>query len=190
VTIETPSDDAPEIRGGQKIYLCLRGDDSTSAVLDALDRRNIRAAVFCDEAFLSEQGDLSRRIAATGHRIGLYVGAEDAASALEGLEACNEQLRRTTMEKTRLAFADGAGEETFRALRNAGFLCPRPALDADSLRTSRQVADLLQAVSQQQADSVILWLGGTVSRSGLNAFLNDALEAGDAFPALNETLLP
>lgn len=185
---ETPTETAPEIRGGQRIYLCLRGDDSASALLDVLDRRGIRAAVFCDEAFLSEQGDLLRRMAATGHRVGLYVGAGDAASVLERLEACNAQLRRTTMEKTRLAFVDGAGEELLRAVRNAGFLCPRPALDADSLRTSRQAADLLRAVSQQ-ADGVTVWLGGTVSRSGLNAFLADALEVGDAFPPPHETSL-
>ncbi|MBR3569916.1 MAG: hypothetical protein IKN96_03810 [Oscillibacter sp.] len=186
---ETPTETAPEIRGGQRIYLCLRGDGSASELLDVLDRRDIRAAVFCDEAFLSEQGDLLRRMAATGHRVGLYVGAGDAASVLERLEACNAQLRRTTMEKTRLAFIDGAGEELLRAARNAGFLCIRPALDADSLRTSRQAADLLRAVSQQ-SDGVTVWLGGTVSRSGLNSFLSDALEAGDAFPPPNETSLP
>ena len=178
----------PEIGGGQNIYLCLRGDASASALLDALDRHNIRAAVFCDETFLSEQGDLLRRIAATGHPIGLYVASGDSASVLARLETCNELLRRVTMEKTRLAYADGAGETLLRALRDAGYICIRPTLDrsASPLRTTRQAAELLTAVSQQ-SESVTIWLGGTVNRSGLNAFVNEALEVGDDFPTPHET---
>ena len=86
------------------------------------------------------------------------------------------------MEKTRLAFVDGAGEELSRAVRDAGFLCPRPALDRTErpLRTSGQAATLLDAVSQQP-EAFSLWLGGTVSRSGLSAFLSGALEVGHAF---------
>ena len=177
---ETP----PEIGGGQQIYLCLRGDDAASALLDALDRHDIRAAVFCDETFLSEQGDLLRRMAATGYPIGLYVASGDSASVLARLEACNELLRRVTMEKTRLAYADGAGETLLRALQNAGYICIRPTLDRSEfpLRTSRQASDLLTALSRQ-SERVTVWLGGTVNRSGLNAFVNDALEVGDAFPA-------
>ena len=185
----TPPESAPETRGGQQIYLCLRGDDATSSLLDALERHDLRAAVFCDETFLSERGDLLRRMSAAGHRVGLYVTAGPSASVLEQLRTCNEQLRRVTMEKTRLVYADGAGDTLLRAVQGAGFVCLRPALDRTQspLRTSRQAADLLSAVSQQ-SDSVTVWLGGTVSRSGLNAFLNDALEVGDAFPALNETV--
>ena len=179
----------PEIGGGQNIYLCLRGGDATSASLDALDRHDIRAAVFCDETFLSEQGDLLRRMAATGYPIGLYVPSGDSASVLARLEACNEQLRRVTMEKTRLVCADGAGETLLRALRGAGYICIRPALDRSEfpLRTSRQASELLTAAAGQ-SESVIIWLGGAVSRSGLNAFVNDALEVGDAFPAPNEAV--
>ena len=189
-TTEPPPDSAPEIVGGREIYLCLRGGESTSALLDALERRDIRAAVFCDEAFLSERGDLLRRMAATGHRIGLYVGAEPSASALERLEAANERLRRVTMEKTRLVYADGADETLLRALQDAGFLCLRPSLDRTQfpLRTTRQADELLTAVSRQ-ANAVTVWLGGEVNRSALNAFVNAALEVGDTFPTPTEIAL-
>ena len=137
---------------------------------------------------MSEQGDLLRRIAATGYPIGLYVASGDSASVLARLETCNELLRRVTMEKTRLAYADGAGETLLRALRDAGYICIRPTLDrsASPLRTTRQAAELLTAVSQQ-SESVTIWLGGTVNRSGLNAFVNEALEVGDDFPTPHET---
>ena len=186
----TESEQPPAVRGGQRIYLCLRGDGSASALLDALERHDIRAAVFCDETFLSEQGDLLRRMAATGVRIGLYVDSDSPASVLERLEARNEQLRRVTMEKTRLAYIDGAGQDVLRAAQEAGFVCLRPALDRTQfpLRTSRQAADLLDAVSQQP-ENVTVWLGGAANRSGLNAFINGALEIGDAFPAPDETAL-
>ena len=179
---------APQTRDGQRIYLCLRGDSATPTLLDALDRHDLRATVFCDETFLSEQGDLLRRMTATGYRVGLYISAVTPASALAQLETCNLLLQRTTMEKTRLAFIDGGGEETLRAVRDAGFLCLRPDVNrADApLRTSRQAADLLKLVSQQ-SESLSLWLGGTVNRSALNAFLNDALNLDDTFLPWTET---
>ncbi|MBQ9618567.1 MAG: hypothetical protein IJR48_09405 [Oscillibacter sp.] len=184
----TPSVEPEPDTAGQRIYICLRGNGVTASLLDALDRYEIRATVFCDEGFLSEQGDLLRRIAATGHRIGLYVPAGDAAPVLERLEACNLLLRRTTMEKTRLVFVDGGGEELLHAVQNAGFLCLRPTLDRTQapLRTSRQAAELLRAVSGQP-ETLSLWLGGTVSRSGLNAFISDALDVRDAFHPWTET---
>ena len=174
--------------GGQRIYLCLRGNGVTASLLDALDRYDIRATVFCDEGFLSGQGDLLRRIAATGHRIGLYVPAGDSASVLERLEACNLLLRRTTMEKTRLVFIDGGGEELLRAVYNAGFVCLRPTLDRTEspLRTSRHAAELLNALSGQP-EALSVWLGGTVSRSALNTFVSGALEVRDTFHPWTET---
>ncbi len=177
----------PDI-GGQRIYLCLRGNSVTSSLLDALDRYDIRATVFCDEGFLSAQGDLLRRIAATGHRIGLYVPAGDSASVLERLEACNLLLRRTTMEKTRLVYVDGGGEELLRAVQNAGFVCLRPTLDRTEspLRTSRHAAELLNALSGQ-SETLSVWLGGTVSRSALNTFISGALEIRDTFHPWTET---
>lgn len=184
----TPTQSEPEPPPEPKtIALCLRGDGVTASLLDALDRLDLRATVFCDEAFLSENGDLLRRMAATGHRVGLYVPSGAPETVLERLEACNLLLRHTTMEKTRLVFVDGAGDELSRALWNAGFLCLRPALDCSDtpLRTSRQAANLLNLVSRQP-EAFSLWLGGTVNRSGLHAFLSDALEVGHTFRPWNE----
>ena len=171
----------------QQICLCLRGTDTTETLLEVLDRHELRAAVFCDETFLNEHGDLVRRMVATGYRIGLYARG-DTENVAETLEACNQQLFRVAMEKTRLAFAEGAGEETLRAVRDAGFLCLRPTLDrAESpLRTSRQAQALLKDLSGE-GETLFLLLGESVNRSGLNAFLTSALEVGDAFPALVET---
>ncbi|MBQ9520978.1 MAG: hypothetical protein IJR72_00225 [Oscillospiraceae bacterium] len=183
--VTTPEPEPPP--EPKTVYLCLRGDGVTASLLDVLDRYGLRATVFCDEAFLSGNGDLLRRMTATGYRVGLYVPSGAPESVLECLEACNSLLRHTTMEKTRLVCVDGAGEELSRAVRNAGFLCLRPALDRTEtpLRTSRQAAQLLDAVSQQP-ETFSLWLGGTVSRSGLNTFLSDALEIGHTFQPWTE----
>ena len=185
---EPPPVTEPEpLPDAQQICLCLRGTDTTETLLEVLDRHELRAAVFCDETFLNEHGDLVRRMVATGYRIGLYARG-DTENVAETLEACNQQLFRVAMEKTRLAFAEGAGEETLRAVRDAGFLCLRPTLDrAESpLRTSRQAQALLKDLSGE-GETLFLLLGESVNRSGLNAFLTSALEVGDAFPALVET---
>ena len=184
---ETVPDDSPEtLSGGQTLYLCLRGDSSTSALLDVLDRHGIRATVLCDASFLSTQGDLLRRMTATGHCIGLY--AAPSPSVSDTLDAMNAQLLRVTMEKTRLVYLDGATEEQLRTVRNAGFLCFRPTLDrtGEPLRSSRQAFDLLNLVSQT-SDPVLLWLGSAVNRSALNTFLSNALELRDVFLPWDET---
>ena len=176
-----PPDSEPAPRREQTLYLCLRAGDNASALLDALDRHHLRATLFCDETFLAEQGDLLRRVTATGYRVGLYLPSGADASALARLETCNLLLQRTTMEKTRLVFADGAGETTLQAIRNAGFVCllPDTKLDGGSLQTSRQASDLLKRLPRD-SNAVSVWLDGTVSASGLNAFVNDALELDDA----------
>lgn len=59
---------------GKRFYLCLAGGENTEALLDALELYRAQAAFFCTPEFMAEQGDLLRRMAATGQAIGILAG--------------------------------------------------------------------------------------------------------------------
>lgn len=64
---------------GKSVYLCIEASDGAQveAVLDVLDAQGARAAFYCTEEFLEKEGDLLRRMAATGQTIGILTGGED-----------------------------------------------------------------------------------------------------------------
>lgn len=175
---------------GKTVYLCLEAGEDTAAQLDALDAHDARAAFFCSPEFLEGQGDLLRRMAATGHAVGLLADAADPdRTAAEQLEAGNRLLARATMGKTRLALVRNGDEGDRREARAAGFSCLETELDRSDtgLRDSAQAESLLRQVSAQRGD-VRIWLGDAAGAAGLRAFLTAAAQAGDRCLALTETL--
>ena len=62
---------------GARIHLCLEADQRTSGLLDALDRANGWATFYCTPDFLESNGELLRRMAASGHAVGIL--AEEPA---------------------------------------------------------------------------------------------------------------
>lgn len=174
---------------GKSVYLCLRAGNGAAAQLDALDAYGAQAAFFCSAEFLENQGDLLRRMTATGHAVGLLADAADPdRTVAEQLEAGNALLAQATMGKTRLASIENGSEHHRREAREAGFSCLEADLDrSDSgLRDSAQAENLLRQVSAQRGD-VRIWLGDRAGAAGLRAFLA-AAQAENRCLALTETL--
>ena len=60
---------------GARIHLCLEADQRTSGLLDALDRANGWATFYCTPDFLESNGELLRRMAASGRGHGRAAAA-------------------------------------------------------------------------------------------------------------------
>lgn len=191
---ESGDADTPEIStgvevDGKSIYLCLEAGEDTASLLDALDRYQAQAAFFCTREFLEEQGDLLRRMTATGHSIGILVDASDPEqSVTEQLEAGNEALSLATCGKTRLAYVRGGDDQAVQEAQAAGYRCLEADLDRSGydLHTSTNASSLLQRVSARRGN-VTVWLGDSATAAGLRAFLSAAEGADDRCLAWTET---
>lgn len=180
-----------ETWGGVNIYLCLEAGSNTAALLDVLDEYGAQATFFCSPEFLSGQGDLLRRMAATGQAVGLLADAGDPArTAAEQLEAGNRALAQATMGKTRLARLRNGDARALREVRERGFFCPTAELDRSGheLRSSAQADALIRQVSARRGD-VRVWLADTAGAAGLRAFLEAAGQTEARCAALTETPL-
>lgn len=177
-------------KNGKTVYLCLAAGENTAAQLDALDGSGAQAAFFCSRPFLESQGDLLRRMVATGHAVGLLIdGSDPDRTVAEQLEEGNRLLARAAMAKTRLVKVENGDEGALRAARAAGFSCLRADLDRSGagLRDGAQAESLLRQISAQRED-VRVWLGDDAGAAGLRAFLTAAAQAEDRCLALTETL--
>lgn len=185
---ETPGvPDGVEI-DGRSVFLCLKAGESTPALLDALDRAGAQATFFCTPDFLHNQGDLLRRMAATGQAVGILADAADPDwTVAEQLEAGNAALFRATCGKTRLAYLQGGGSQSLQAAREAGFRCLQPDLDRSgyALRNASGALELVQRLAGRRGDASV-WLGDTASPAGLRSFLSAAQGAGGLCTAYTE----
>lgn len=173
---------------GKRFYLCLAGGENTEALLDALELYRVQAAFFCTPEFMAEQGDLLRRMAATGQAIGILADAADREQTVaEQLEAGNQALLLATCGKTRLACVQNGDDQDRATARAAGYRC----LEADFNQSGQGLSStnapaLLQRLSSHRGD-VTLWLGDHTSAAGLRAFLAAAEDADGQCLAWTET---
>ena len=194
---------------GARIHLCLEADQRTSGLLDALDRANGWATFYCTPDFLESNGELLRRMAASGHAVGILAeSGEDTAEQLrrmaasghavgilaesgedtaEQLRRGNEALYRATLGKTRLAYVPDADEAELQALGEDGWRCLTPSLDRAhyKLESSSNASALMKRVSARRGD-VSVWLGTTASAAGLREFVISAQGAGHYCRAMTE----
>lgn len=187
--VELPLQEEKPASRGSRVYLCLRGGDTTAELLDVLEKAHAQAAFFCSLEFLATQGDLLRRLAAAGQTVGILVDAEDGRRTVEEqLEQGNLALHQATCQKTRLAYVEGGDAASVQAAEAAGFRCLYPDLDRSgySLRGAANAEGLLQRVSERKG-SVTVWLDETASAGGLWVFLSKSQEAGNRLLALTET---
>ena len=166
---------------GKRIYLCMTAGENTEVQLDTLDRYGAQAAFFCTPEFMERQGDLLRRMTATGQTIGILADAGDETRSVEEqLEAGNRALERATCGRTRLVRVENGDEQTPQRLKEAGYRCLEPDLDrADyDLRSASNADSLLRRVLARRGDDVTVWLADRADALGLRYFLADT-ESGD-----------
>ena len=176
---------------GKSVYLCFRAEngEETAALLNELDQAGRQAAFYCTAEFLEQEGDLLRRMAATGHTIGLLAdGEHEALSVKEQLSLGNDALYRATCGKTRMVYLENADEDLLEAVGEAGYCCLEPQIDHTGygLRRSADVSLLLQRLASRR-DNTSVWLGERASALGLREFLADMRVADDRALALTET---
>lgn len=171
---------------GKSLYLCLEAGGNTAALLNELDRAGAQAAFFCTPEFLEEEGDLLRRMTASGQSVGILV--RDGKSVVEQLERGNQALEAATCGKTRLACLPNGSGEALEAARAAGFRCLQTDLSrrTNPLKSVSHADGLLKRVSAMQGD-VSIWLADAASPVGLRLFLSSAEEEGALCLALTET---
>lgn len=169
----------PNTASGKRIYLCMEADDTTSAMLDVLDRYEMQAAFFCTPEFMKSNGALLRRMVATGQTVGILVdGEKENQTVEEQLREGNQALELATCGKTRIAVVKNGDDTAVQAAQTAGFYCLEADLDRSGydLRSSSNATALLQKISAKRGD-VTVWLADTANTAGLRAFLAAAQDA-------------
>ena len=128
-----------------------------------MDRANGWATFYCTPDFLESNGELLRRMTASGHAVGIL--AESGEDTAEQLRRGNEALYRATLGKTRLAYV--------------------PDAEDYKLESSSNASALMKRVSARRGD-VSVWLGTTASAAGLREFVISAQGAGHYCRAMTE----
>ena len=161
---------------GKRIYLCITAGADTSVLLDTLDHYSAQAAFFCTPEFMEQQGDLLRRMMATGQTIGILADAGDETQTVEEqLEAGNRALERATFGRTRLVRVENGDEQTLQRLGEEGYRCLEPDIDRSGygLYSAANANSLLQRVLARKGDNVAVWLADRADALGLRYFLAD-----------------
>ena len=189
---ETPAEetDVPGGVTGQRIYLGMEASDDTRvrSLLDTLDRYGSQAAFYCTADFLETEGDLLRRMSATGQAIGLMADAADSRSITEQLEEGNRLLFRAASVKTRLVWMENATEQAEAEAEAAGFCCLSPDLDRAAYPlSSTGAADTLFQRVTSRSGGVTVWLGDGANAAGLGTFLAAVAAADSNCLAMTET---
>lgn len=161
---------------GKRIYLCITAGTDTSVLLDTLDQYSAQAAFFCTPEFMEQQGDLLRRMMATGQTIGILADAGDETQTVEEqLEAGNRALERATFGRTRLVRVENGDEQTLQRLGEEGYRCLEPDIDRSGydLCSAANANSLLRRVLARKGDNVAVWLADRADALGLRYFLAD-----------------
>ena len=189
---ETPAEetDVPGGVTGQRIYLGMEASDDTRvrSLLDTLDRYDSQAAFYCTADFLETEGDLLRRMSATGQAVGLMADAADSRPITEQLEEGNRLLFRAASVKTRLVWMENATEQAVAEAEAAGFCCLSPDLDRAAYPlSSTGAADTLFQRVTSRSGGVTVWLGDGANTAGLGTFLAAVAAADSNCLAMTET---
>ncbi len=187
-----PADDgeAPaEPEAERIVYLVIEARDpsETARVLEHLSAEH--AAFLFSLQDLDGADELLRRLAASGFPLALRVDAPSAGDALRQIDEGNRALWAAAGVKTRLVFAAGAGEETERAIRDAGY-CPlhfRPDFSDGSVAPGRMSGQIISAADANGGSCCVL-LGTAAAVADHLSSLLASLRVGNCIPArLSET---
>ena len=167
----------PGDKSGVRTYLafCHTAGGDTQAVLDLLDEAEIYGLVLFRPEALLDSADAVRRIAGSGHGIGLLVSGE----ALEAqLEEGNRLLAAIAMLRTHIVCVEGGGGED---LSQAGWVCWQGNVDgvpSDSANSIALAGAVLRAADARRSLARITLDDSAVSVRALPRILSGLLEAG------------
>lgn len=187
-----PGEEEPSVGGGRNLYISTLVEDTeqASGLLDVLGTAG-SVTFYLRPEVLESAGDLTRRMLAAGHAVGLTADAGGGAGpALEQLRQGNQMLSRATGSKTRLVWLDSASEQTAAEVEAAGYCVLVPQLDSagQGLTGSGAAAALLNRAGGQQRTNVTIWLGSGVNQAGLRALLSSAAVSGDQLLPMTEAI--
>lgn len=187
---QSPQEDGPQETEmeGKSIYLGLSATLNLTTMLDTLENAAVQGAVFFRPEEMEEAGGILRRCAAKGHSVGILVDAALETPVEDQVLRANEALEEATCGRTRLVRLENPTEQSAAALREAGYCVVNFSLDRSQsgLRSAAQAENLVKSLSQRSGSSRV-WLGESVSSTGLRAFLRLVKEADGRCRALTET---
>ena len=159
-------DDGAEEKPAAAVYLgfrCADGEELT-AVLDLMDRSGKLGVFFLTPQQIREWDDQVRRMAGTGHVIGVAAEGEDAAATARLLEEGQRELERAACQRTAVALAP---KEQRERLEQEGWICwqdtmrSAPAQGQSSAAFSRGV---LRRLSGRSRSAYVTLEGDQLSR--------------------------
>lgn len=179
----------PETAAGQTVRLCFRAGEAeqTAALLDLLDADGARGTFYFTAEQLGQQRDLVRRMAATGHAVGLAADGSRETDVAEQLRLANETLWRTAGIKTRLCVLENGTDAGRQSAEAAGYCCLTPDVDWEEtgLRTTGAANSLLKKISGRKGGQTV-WLSRGADAAGLRAFLRLSRQADHRLVGLTE----
>lgn len=189
-TTDTESNGGGQTAGRQTLHLCFRAGEQadTESLLDVLDAADCQGTFYLTAERIAVSGDLVRRMAATGHRVGLMADASADTPVMEQLRQGNEALWQAAGVKTRLCALENKTEESRKAAEQGGYCVLKADMDrsAYGLRSSSGASTLFDRVSARRG-AVTVWLSDQADAVGLRAFLKLAKEADDQIIGLRES---
>lgn len=150
----------PDGHNGVRVYLGIQVASGLrlEEILTALERQSVYAVFFFQPQDLKKYDDLIRRMAATGHRVGLVASGATAEECRRQLEDGNQTLGQLVRLNTRMVLLDGA-QELRRDLGEQGWLCWSSNVDgrANGRSASGLTSGVMQGVESKRA-SARIWL--------------------------------
>ena len=140
---EEPPDDVTQPEN-TRVQVCIgvrcTTGEGLQAILDAMDRAGWRGAFFFEPNIITGQDDLVRRVAGSGHTVGLLTQGEDVDAGRQQLQQGNERLAFTARTAATAVFAP---EEQRQELEKDNWVCWRDTQNG-SVRTSERAASYAQ----------------------------------------------
>lgn len=171
----TPAAGSSGAETGQRdvtVYLAFRcGDgEGLEEILDTLEEYGAKGLFFFPPESLAEQGDLVRRLAGSGHGVGLLVDGTGAETALEQLKEGSALLERIAHLPAHAALPEEPAAGVIQALEQAGWACWSGGTESfsDGRSQSARSSELLRAAEGRE-DTVRFLLDDTADSAGVLA---------------------
>ncbi len=161
---------------GLPVYLAVQcaGAGGLDSILDSLEGQGISALFLFRPEALAEYGGQLRRLAGTGHAIGLSVSGASLEEARAGLEEGCALLEQLVRLRPHTVYLENAAAGVADALEAEGWVCWTEHVDArsDGRSVSTQATALLQTLDGRRSTARVLLDDSADCASVLSRFLS------------------